>query len=126
MNTFKTAHQRRLETRDRRKGRISSRLRGTPSQPRVSVFRSHKHISAQIIDDVNGKTLVAASSQEKELRGQLKHGGNVASAAVVAQKLAERAKAAKVTIVVFDKGWYKYHGRVKAFADALRKNGLKF
>lgn len=126
MNTFKTSYKSVKETRQRRKGRISSRVRGTPVQPRVSVFRSHKHISAQIIDDTNGKTIVAASSQDKELRGQLKHGGNVAASGVVAQKLAERAKAAKIENVVFDKSWYKYHGRVKSFADALRKAGMKF
>lgn len=126
MNTFKTLTKRVEETRLRRDRRQASRVRGTAAQPRVSIFRSHKHISAQIIDDVSGKTLAAASSQEKELRTQLKHGGNVKSADAVAQKLVERAKAKNISAVVFDKGWYKYHGRVKAFADALRKGGLKF
>jgi large subunit ribosomal protein L18 len=126
MNTFKSATKRIENTRWRRKMRVSSGVRGTATQPRVSVFRSHKHIGAQIIDDVNGKTLASASSQDKELKGQLKHGGNIAAASVVAAKLAERAKAKDISSVVFDKSWYKYHGRVKAFAEALRKAGLKF
>jgi large subunit ribosomal protein L18 len=126
MNTVRTAKKKIEETRSRRSGRIRVRVRGSSDQPRVSIFRSHKHISAQMIDDLTGRTLAAASSQEKELRAQLKHGGNIAAASVVAQKLAERARAAKIERVTFDKGWYKYHGRVKAFADALRKAGVKF
>jgi large subunit ribosomal protein L18 len=126
MNTFKTFTKRIQETRIRRDQRVTTKVRGTATQPRVSLFRSHKHIAAQIINDLTGQTLAAASSQDKELRGQLKHGGNVKAATLVAQKLAERAKAKNISLVVFDKGWYKYHGRVKAFADALRKGGLKF
>jgi large subunit ribosomal protein L18 len=112
------------ELRTRRHDRIRRRLSGTPERPRVAVSRSNKHISAQIIDDVAGRTLAAASSVEPVLRGT--GGGNVAGAKAVAGLLAERAKAAGVTTVVFDRGGFDYHGRVAAFADALRAAGLEF
>ena len=112
-----------LELRQRRHARVRRRLSGTPTRPRVAVFRSHKHISAQIIDDVAGRTLAAASSVEAALRGA---GGNIEGAKKVATVLAERAKAAGVTTVVFDRGGFDYHGRIAAFADTLRAGGLAF
>ena len=118
--------------KDRRKGReirhlrIRQRVRGTAGRPRLSVFRSLKHISAQLIDDETGRTLVAVSSGSPECRAKLKDGGNVAAATLVGRLVAERAKAAGVDRVVFDRGGYQYHGRVKALAEAARAGGLKF
>jgi large subunit ribosomal protein L18 len=106
--------------------RIRQRVRGRSQAPRVNVFRSLKHIYAQIIDDSSGQTLVAASTVDKEVRQTLKSGGSVAAARVVGKTLAERAKAAGLTRVVFDRGGYAYHGRVKALAEAARESGLKF
>ncbi|GDY07969.1 50S ribosomal protein L18 [Planctomycetia bacterium] len=93
---------------------------------RLSVFRSNKHISAQVIDDASGKTVASASSSEKELREQLKNGGNVEAATVVGKKLGERCVQQGITEVVFDRGQYKYHGRVAALADGAREAGLQF
>jgi len=93
---------------------------------RLSVFRSSKHIYAQVIDDQKGETVASASSIEKEMRGTLKTGANVEAAKVVGKLLAERATAKGVTAVVFDRGGYLYHGRIKALADAAREAGLKF
>ncbi len=104
--------------------RIRQKLRGTAERPRVAVFRSLKHIYAQAIDDDNGQTLVAASSNEKN--GSAKNGGNVAGAKQVGKLLAERAKEKGITRIVFDRGGYLYHGRVKALADAAREAGLEF
>jgi large subunit ribosomal protein L18 len=112
------------ELRQRRHKRIRRRLSGTPERPRVAVSRTNKHISAQIIDDVNGRTLAAASSVEASLKST--SGGNVEGAKAVATLLAERAKAAKISAVVFDRGGFDYHGRVAAFADTLRAAGLEF
>lgn len=95
-------------------------------KPRLSVFRSAKNISAQIIDDKQGKTLVSASSIEKDIRKSLKSGGNADAAAEIGKLVAERAKKAGIGAVVFDRGGYKFHGRVKALADAARNNGLQF
>lgn len=116
----------RLEHRQRIHRRVRRRLAGTPERPRLSVFRSHKNLSAQIIDDSRGQTLVSASSLDKQLRPQLAYGGNVAAAKVVGKALGERARQAGITRVVFDRGGYKYHGRVKALADAAREAGLQF
>lgn len=102
--------------------RIRKRLRGSSQRPRLNVFRSLKHIYAQVVDDGQGRTLVAASSAEKGRLG----GGNIAGAREVGKLVAERALAKGVTQVVFDRGGYKYHGRVKALADAARERGLKF
>jgi large subunit ribosomal protein L18 len=111
----------------RRQARVRHRLSRTAhGKPRLSVFRSSKHIYAQVIDDLKGQTLVAASSQEKGLRGDLKSGANKAAAVAVGKLIAERAKAAGITAVVFDRGGYLFHGRVKALADAAREGGLKF
>jgi large subunit ribosomal protein L18 len=92
----------------------------------VNVFRSSAHIYAQIIDDTRGHTLVAASTRDPEVRKTIRSGGNIAAAKTVGQVLASRAKAAGITRVVFDRGGYAYHGRVKALADAAREGGLKF
>ena len=106
--------------------RVRERVRGTAERPRLSVFRSLKHIYVQVIDDISGRTLASASSRDPQLRAQVAYGGNVAAAKAVGKVLAERARAAGVTQVVFDRGGYQYHGRVKALADAAREAGLKF
>ncbi|MEM8877503.1 MAG: 50S ribosomal protein L18 [Pseudomonadota bacterium] len=100
--------------------------RNASNRPRLSVFRSSKNIHAQVIDDVQGVTLAAASSLEKDLKGKLKAGGNTDAAAAVGKLVGERAAKAGVTEVVFDRGAYLYHGRVKALADGAREAGLKF
>ena len=111
----------------RRQRRIRTALKkAAAGRPRLSVFRSSQHIYAQVIDDVRGHTLAAASSLEKDLRGKLKSGADKAAAAEVGKMVAERAKAAGVDKVVFDRGAYLYHGRVKALADAAREGGLEF
>jgi large subunit ribosomal protein L18 len=112
------------ELRLRRHARVRKTLSGTPERPRVAVSRSNKHISAQIIDDVNGRTLAAASSVESSFKDV--NGGNVEGAKKVAELLASRAKEANIAMVVFDRGGFDYHGRVAAFADALRAGGLEF
>jgi large subunit ribosomal protein L18 len=106
--------------------RVRTRVTGTPERPRLCVYRSLGHIYAQIIDDRSRRTLVSASSVDKESKKNLKGGGNIASAKAVGKFIAERAKAAGVAKVVFDRGGYKYHGRVKALADAAREAGLQF
>ena len=113
-----------LELRKRRHARIRRRLSGTAERPRVAVSRTNKHISAQIIDDVNGRTLAAASSVEAALKSAT--GGNIEGAKAVAELLASRAKEANIAMVVFDRGGFDYHGRVAAFADTLRAGGLEF
>ncbi len=106
--------------------RVRQRVEGTTERPRLCVYRSLGHIYAQVIDDRAGKTLVSASSVDKETKKNLKGGGNIAAAKVIGKTIAERAKAAGVVKVVFDRGGYKYHGRVKALADAAREAGLQF
>ena len=106
--------------------RIRSRVHGRAQAPRLNVFRSLKHIYVQIVDDSRGHTLVAASTRDKEVRKTLKSGRNVAAAKVVGQVLARRAIAAGISRVVFDRGGYAYHGRVRALADGAREAGLKF
>jgi large subunit ribosomal protein L18 len=105
--------------------RIRKKLEGTPERPRLNVYRSINHIYVQVIDDLTGQTLVSASTAEGKKDAKVK-GGNVASAKEVGKAIAERAKAKGVTKVVFDRGGYIYHGRVKALADAAREAGLKF
>lgn len=112
--------------RKRRTYRVRNHLRTTSVRPRLSVFRSLKHISCQIINDADGKTLCAASTQDKELREKVKYGGNKAAAEAVGAAIAERAKAAGVSQVMFDRGQFRYHGRVAALADAARQGGLQF
>ena len=106
--------------------RIRARVSGRAPAPRLNVFRSLKHVYAQIVDDSRGHTLVSASTRDKEVRKTLKTGGNIAAAKVVGQTLAQRALAAGIARVVFDRGGYAYHGRVKALADAAREAGLRF
>ena len=115
------------DLKTRRKTRLRFALRQKAGgRPRLSVFRSSKHIYAQVIDDGEGRTLAAASSLEKGLRTDLKTGADKDAAAAVGKLVAERAKAAGVSAVVFDRGPYMYHGRVKALADAAREGGLDF
>jgi large subunit ribosomal protein L18 len=113
-----------LELRRRRHARVRRRIHGSAARPRLAVFRSNKHISAQLIDDDAGRTLAAASSVEGELRGG--SGGNTDAAAKVGALIASRAKGAGITSVVFDRGGYAYHGRVAALAQAARTEGLEF
>ncbi len=110
----------------RRRNRVRKKLRGTPQQPRLSVHRSNKHVYCQVIDDESGKTLAAASTRDKELRGQISYGGNCDAAKIIGQAIAERAKAAGVTAVKFDRGRFKFHGRVAELANAAREGGLEF
>ena len=112
--------------RSRRVFRVSNRVKRDSSRPRLSVFRSHKHMYAQIVDDEAGRTLVAASSLDAQLRGQLSSGGNKEAAATVGKALAERALQAGIREVAFDRRLYKYHGRVAALAEAAREAGLVF
>jgi len=120
MNVNKIRKMRRL----RRKRGLRKRIGGVPERPRLTVFRSSRHIYAQIIDDLSGRTLVSASTNEKADRAA--HGGNIAAASEVGRRLAERAKAAGVERIVFDRNGYVFHGRVKALADGAREGGLQF
>ena len=106
----------------RRRRHVRGKIVGTAARPRLTVFRSSKHIYAQLIDDVTGVTLASASS----LAADLPYGGNIKSAAEVGKKLAEAAKEKGIQAAAFDRGHYRYHGRVKALADAAREGGLKF
>jgi large subunit ribosomal protein L18 len=112
--------------RQRRSFRVRKRIRGTGQRPRLSVVRSHKHISAQLIDDETGKTVASASSLDKKLSGKIKSGANQEAAQAVGKAIAERAIAAGVKAVAFDRGPYRYHGRVAALANAAREGGLSF
>ncbi len=114
----------RNEMRVERHKRIRKDISGTSERPRLNVFRSNANITAQIIDDEKGLTLVSASTREKELN--IKNGGNVEAAKLIGAEIAKRAKKAKIEKVVFDRGGYLYHGRVKALADAARESGLEF
>ena len=110
----------------RRKVRVRRKVSGSSTRPRLNVFRSNAHIYAQIIDDTRGQTLASASSREKAVRESISSGGSSEAAKVVGRQLAERAKAANITAVVFDRGGRLFHGRVKALADASREGGLNF
>ena len=114
----------RNDMRKERHARIREGLSGTATRPRLSVFRSNANITAQIIDDEKGVTLVSASTLESELK--ITNGGNVEAAKLIGAEIAKRAKKAKIEEVVFDRGGYLYHGRVKALAEAARENGLNF
>ena len=109
--------------RKRRHGRVRSRITGTAERPRVAVYRSLRHIYVQAIDDLSGKTICAASTREAGMAGA---GGNRSSAAEVGKRLAERLKEAGVTKVAFDRGGFRYHGRIAALADAARAEGVEF
>lgn len=115
-----------LVRRQRRVKRVRKKIFGTPERPRLAVFRSQKHIYAQIIDDMAGRTLVACSTLDPEIRGQLRTGANKEAAKLVGQKLGERALARGISQVCFDRRHYRYHGRVAALADGAREAGLKF
>jgi large subunit ribosomal protein L18 len=120
MNIFKKKYKKRLR---RRKG-IRKKIFGVKEKPRLSVFRSSKNIYCQIIDDTTGMTLASASTLAKDIKDKLPYGGNVKAAELVGQKIAEEASKLGITKIVFDRGGYKYHGRVKALADSARKNNL--
>ena len=114
------------EIRQRLHERIRKKIRGTQARPRLAVHRSGAHIYAQVIDDDAGRTLCAASSRDKDVRARHKSGGNVAAAKEVGGLVASRAKQKGIELVVFDRGGFQYHGRIKALADAAREAGLKF
>jgi large subunit ribosomal protein L18 len=114
------AHRQRIHVRTRK------RIVGTPERPRLCVHRSSKHIRAQVVDDLANRTIVSASSLDKEVRKIIKGGGNIAASKIVGKVIAERALARGVQQVVFDRGGYQYHGRVQALAEAAREAGLKF
>jgi len=115
-----------LQQRTRRGMRVRKRIRGSSERPRLAIYRSHKHICAQLIDDSIGKTLAAASTVEKELKSEVKYGGNKTAAQAIGKAIAQRALAAGINQVAFDRGSCKYHGRVAALAQAAREAGLKF
>jgi large subunit ribosomal protein L18 len=122
MDQQKTKHRRQL----RRRRHVRSKVVGTAERPRLTVFRSSKHIYAQLIDDMTGVTLAAASSRTQDVRAALPYGGNIKGSQVVGKKIAEAALAKGITLAAFDRGHYRYHGRIKALADAAREGGLKF
>ena len=111
---------------ERRKARVRGAIKAVSGRARLSVFRSSKHIYAQVIDDRKGETVVSASSVEKDMRGGLKTGADIEAAKAVGKLLAERAASKGITDLVFDRGSYRYHGRIKALADAAREAGLEF
>lgn len=115
-----------IEARKRRHSRVRKKVLGSQERPRLNIFKSLNHIYAQIIDDFEGKTLVAASSNDKELKGKIKTGGNVEAAKTVGGLIAKRAVDKGIKKIVFDRSGYPYHGRVKALADAAREKGLQF
>ncbi|MCH8241012.1 MAG: 50S ribosomal protein L18 [Planctomycetes bacterium] len=116
----------RNKRRRRRKRGLRKTIRGTPERPRLTVFRSAKHIYAQIIDDFGGITLCEASTRSKGVRDEIENGGNIVAAKMVGKALAERALAKDVKTVCFDRSGYRFHGRLKALADAAREAGLGF
>ncbi|MFP3998794.1 MAG: 50S ribosomal protein L18 [Desulfosalsimonas sp.] len=118
--------QKKEAMRIKRKRRIRRRVQGTPERPRLTVFRSARHIYAQIIDDVRGETLAAASSMEKDIRDRGKSQNKKAAAGEIGKLVAQRASEKGIDTVVFDRNGYKYHGRVKAVSDGARENGLHF
>ncbi|MGB3714699.1 MAG: 50S ribosomal protein L18 [Candidatus Promineifilaceae bacterium] len=112
--------------RKRRHNRVRMKISGTPDRPRLNIYRSSKHIYAQVIDDTEGKTLVAASTIDKDVMSQIDGKNKKEQAAIVGDVVAERAKSAGINSVVFDRGGFRYHGRVEALAKSARKGGLKF
>jgi large subunit ribosomal protein L18 len=112
--------------KQRRRFSVRNRVRGDADRPRMCVFRSSGHVGCQVIDDAAGKTLVSASTRDKELRDQIKYGGNCDAAKIVGRVVAQKALDAGIKTVRFDRGCYKYHGRVAALADAAREAGLSF
>lgn len=120
------AQKRKAVSQERRRNRVRRAVRGTAERPRLTVFRSSKHIYVQLIDDDQGKTLVAASTASPELKGKVNYGGNIKAAEAVGDLVAQKAKSAGFSKICFDRGHYRYHGRIKALADAARKGGLDF
>ena len=114
------------QVRQRRRWRVRKTIRGTAERPRLSVFRSLQHVSCQVIDDASGRTLVSVSTRDKDVRGQVGYGGNKVAAEIIGKMVAEKALAAGIQQVCFDRGHFRYHGRVAALADAARQAGLKF
>ena len=112
--------------RVRRQRRVRKKIVGTPERPRLCVFRSSKHIYAQVVNDLNGTTLASASTLDPDVKAQATYGGNKAAATLVGKAVAERAKQAGIDKICFDRRSYKYHGRVQALADAAREAGLQF
>jgi large subunit ribosomal protein L18 len=106
--------------------RIREKISGNLNRPRLCVYRSLKYLYVQIVDDTNGKTLASASTAEKDVRGELKQGGNIEASKLLGKAIAQRAKAKGIEAVVFDRGGYLYHGRIKAIAEAARETGLRF
>lgn len=121
-----TKTEKKAAGRERRHTRVRGRVDGTPQRPRLNVFRSVENIYAQVIDDVAGRTLASASTIDKEVVKQLEGKKKTEAAKIVGQVLAERAKQAGISTVVFDRGGYKYHGRVAALAEGAREGGLEF
>lgn len=120
-------HEKRIgRQRERRAVRVRNRLKRDATRPRLCIFRSHKHTYAQIIDDLAGRTLAAASTRDKEVRAEVRYGGNKTAAAAIGKAIAARAIEAGIKEVVFDRRQYMYHGRVAALADAAREAGLVF
>ena len=115
-----------LRQRLRRRFRVRRHIRGTAERPRLTVFRTHKHIYAQVIDDSTGQTLASASTMDKAIRDSVGFGGNQTAAAAIGKAIAERAKKAGIAQVCFDRGEFRYHGRVAALANAAREAGLEF
>ncbi len=115
----------RRAVRRRSRYRIRKKIHGSGSRPRLAVFRSDRHIYVQVIDDEAGRTLAQASTLDEELRGSIKNGGSVAAAKAVGEAIAERLKKGGIEAVVFDRGGFAYHGRIKALADAVRSAGLR-
>ena len=122
MNSHKLKQVQRL----RRRNHVRRKIVGTVERPRLTVFRSSKHIYAQMIDDLTGRTLAAASSLAPDLRKDVAYGGNIKAAQAVGKRLAEVAKERGISKAAFDRGHYRYHGRIKALADAAREGGLQF
>jgi len=120
-----TIAKKRHDSRLRRHRRVRKKIHGTAQRPRLAVYRSNKHLVAQLIDDDSGRTIVSASSLESEFRGK-QSGGNVAAAKAVGGLVAQRAKQAGISKVVFDRGGFLYHGRIAALAEAAREGGLEF
>ena len=115
-----------IHQRQRRRFRVRNRIKRDSTRPRLSVFRSHKHMYVQVVDDVRGHTLASASTSEKDLGEQVGYGGNKSAAQAIGKAIAERALAAGIKEVAFDRREYQYHGRVAAFAEAAREAGLVF
>lgn len=120
------SHKLKKVQRQRRQNRVRRKVIGSVERPRLSVFRSSKHIYAQLIDDLTGQTLASASSVSPDVRKDMAYGGNIKAAQTVGKLLAEAAKERGISKAAFDRGHYRYHGRIKALADAAREGGLQF